>query len=436
MRDTALWTVDDRAWATRVALQSVPAEAGPGAFIGTRAEQALQRLAPRDSGVQRLLARRTWRGWWPLSTGAAAFAAGLLIDQIGASREINLLAPPVWTLVLWNIAVYALLAVQLLRSGAAAGPWRRWLLRRLVRAGGGTSPRAAFAALWARHAGPLMASRLALLLHVAAAALALGLIAGMYLRGLVLAYRAGWASTFLDAAQVQDLLGWLLAPASALSGLTLPPLAAQGASAAPWIHLYAVTVALAVVLPRALLAAAAGFVAWRRARHIELPLTDPYFQRLLRPRAGPSLVAVRPYAKALSASAALGLQALLAAVLGDGVQLRLEPPCAVGDEDAVAPLPPGSSLLLVLLDFGATPEAEAQGRFIQSLHAAAPALPLLLLADEAAFRRRFASMPGRLLERRAAWQGFAQSLGTAIVCADLEQPDAAAQTALQEALRA
>ena len=36
-------------------------------------------------------------------------------------------------------------------------------------------------------------------LHAGAAALALGLVAGLYVRGLVLDYRAGWESTFLDA---------------------------------------------------------------------------------------------------------------------------------------------------------------------------------------------------------------------------------------------
>lgn len=436
----SLWTTEDRAWATRVALQSVPADAGVGPFVAERAAQALQRLAPRDDGVRRLLARPGWNAWWPLVAVSVAFAGGLLVDQIGASQEINLLAPPVWTLVLWNLVVYALLALQALRGAGqgSSGPWRRWLLARLTRRrrrAGSTSPRAAFAVLWARHGGPLMAARLALLLHAAAAALALGVIAGMYLRGLVLAYGAGWGSTFLNDSQVQQVLGWLLAPASVVAGLALPPLAESGASAAPWIHLYAVTLALAVVLPRTLLATAAGLRAWRRARHIALPLADPYFQRLLRPRAGPALVAVRPYAKAPAAGTALGLRTLLAAVLGDGVQLHLDPPCPVGDEDSAAP-PPGSTLLVALFDFSAIPEVEAQGRFMQALHHAAPALPLLMLVDETAFRRRFASMPGRIAERRAAWQGFAKSSGAALVCADLEHPDAAAETALQDALSA
>ena len=53
-----------------------------------------------------------------------------------------------------------------------------------------------------------------LLMHALAAALALGLIGGMYLRGLVFDVRAGWQSTFLDAGSVHAFLATALAPAS------------------------------------------------------------------------------------------------------------------------------------------------------------------------------------------------------------------------------
>ena len=63
-----------------------------------------------------------------------------------------------------------------------------------------------------------MLTRIAALLHVAAAAVAIGLLGSMYLRGLVLDYRAGWQSTFLQADTVQRVLSTLLAPATALTG--------------------------------------------------------------------------------------------------------------------------------------------------------------------------------------------------------------------------
>ena len=157
-----------------------------------------------------------------------------------------------------------------------------------------------FALLWSRHAAPLTGQRVALVLHVAAAALALGLIAGLYLRGLVLDYRIGWESTFIDAPLVETALGMLLGPASALTGITIPEVAplrlAPGvqatASAAPWIHLLAVTLLLVVVLPRSLLALLAYGGARHRARHFNLPLVTPYFEGLhplMRPGLSPQL---------------------------------------------------------------------------------------------------------------------------------------------------
>ena len=51
--------------------------------------------------------------------------------------------------------------------------------------------------------------------------------------------------------------------------------------------------------------------------------------------------------------------------------------------------------------WAATPEDDTHGRFLQALRAAAPEVPLLLLADSAAFDRRFAATPARGAERRA-----------------------------------
>ena len=140
-------------------------------------------------------------------------------------------------------------------------------------------------------------ARAAVMLHLAAAALAAGLIGGMYLRGLVLDYRAGWQSTFLEAPAVHAVLQPLLAPATAVTGIAIPSvdtLAAQrvgpdgrgSADAAPWIHLYAAMLALFVVGPRLLLALVAALQSWWLARRWALPWQDAYFQRLMREHRG------------------------------------------------------------------------------------------------------------------------------------------------------
>ena len=83
-----------------------------------------------------------------------------------------------------------------------------------------------------------------------------------------------------------------------------------------------------------------------------------------------------------------------------------------------------------MFDLTATPEAEAQGRFVQRLQAVADAAPLLAVVDEAAFRQRFGALPERLAERRAAWQRWADGLGVTLMCCDLNQPDPRAAEAV------
>ncbi|MBL8308584.1 MAG: DUF2868 domain-containing protein [Rubrivivax sp.] len=273
----ATWPPEDRAWATRHAVAAVGDGAPPERFVVARAVVALQRLLPRDEAARRWLARRGWHGAWVAVAVVLAFLAGVLADQLGPPQRVNLLAPAVWAVVGWNLLVYLGLLLPLPSLGL-----RDLLARRGLAADDGPG------ALWARHAAPLMTERAALVLHAAAAALGAGLVASFYLRGLVLDYRAGWQSTFLDAAQVQRALGALLSPASALTGIGVPdvaplrlgPGADASASAAPWIHLYATTLALAVVLPRLLLALRAGARAAALAARFPLPLDDPYFEAL------------------------------------------------------------------------------------------------------------------------------------------------------------
>ena len=271
------WSMEDRAWATRQALATVGDSAAPEVFVSARATLALQRLLPRDRTAQRWLARRGWHTAGPWLAVLIGLAAGVGMDQLMPSQRVNLLAPAVWAVVAWNLVVY----LGLLWPGSG-GALQRWL------AAWGTGRAEGATALWLQHAWPLTLKRSAVLLHAAAAALGLGLMAGLYLRGLVLDYRAGWESTFLDAATVQRVLEVLLAPASAVNGIAVPdvaplqlaPGAPARASAAPWIHLYGATLLLAVVLPRAALALWAAARARWLAGHFALPLDTPYFETL------------------------------------------------------------------------------------------------------------------------------------------------------------
>jgi len=423
--ETPLWTREDAAWATRLATQALGPDAPADRLLAERARHALQRLEPRDRAVRRWLERPAWRWPWLLLAVLIGAAAGLGADLLDRHQIVNILAPAAWGVVAWNGVIYALL-LWAARGGARAPGGAGTGLRRALLAwwqrAAGDGPLRTATRRWAELSAPLALERVAALLHVAAAALAGGLIASMYLRGLVLDFRAGWQSTFLDAATVHDLLSRLLAPAVWVTGIAVPdvgtieamrltaPAQVATAGAAPWIHLYAATLVLAVVAPRLLLALwALARAGWRASRFV-LPLTDPAMLREVQAlRRQPSVVQVCPYAQSPGAQAALGLRMLLARELGDDLQLQFAAATAIGDEDAAAQRLAAAAVTLrvLLADLSATPEDDHHGRFVDALKAAAPQTALLLVVDESAYRQRFAAMPERVAERRLVWRQWA-----------------------------
>ena len=423
--ETPLWTREDAAWATRLATQALGPDAPADQLLAERARHALQRLGPRDRGVRRWLERPLWRWLWVPLAALVGAVAGLGADLLDRHQIVNILAPAAWAVVAWNGVIYALLLWSAwggARTPGGAGTGLRRALLAWWQRATGDGPLRSATRRWAELSAPLAIDRVAALLHVAAAALAGGLIGSMYLRGLVLDFRAGWQSTFLDAATVHQVLSQLLAPAVALTGIAVPdagaieamrltaPGQAATAGAAPWIHLYAATLVLAVVAPRLVLALwALARAAWR-ANRVELPLTDPAMLREVQAlRRQPSVVQVCPYAQAPGAQAVLGLRTLLVRELGDDTQLQFAAVTTIGDEDAAAQRLAAATVTLrvLLVDLSATPEDDHHGRFVDALKAAAPQAALLLVVDESAYRQRLASMPERVAERRAAWRQWA-----------------------------
>lgn len=456
------WTDADRAWASRAAAEVVGSEARPATYLARRASLALERLRERYPSIRRALRAVTWRPWVAPALALLAFVVGLATDYLGPSKRVNILAFPLLALLAWNLAVYALIVVRGLwglvsARGRMLGPVARAVARvgRGVPRGaaGRDAPIAAalgaFAADWARAVAGLTAARVARSLHFAAFAFALGAIAGLYVRGLVLEYRAGWESTFLDAEAVHELLAFVLGPASALTGIPIADSAqlevlqfgaGVGGAAAPWIHLYAATVALVVLVPRLALGLGTWLAERRLAARLPLALEEPYFQRLTRPLGRePARIRVIPYSYQLPPQAVLGWQAIAARILGPNVEVSVAPNVAWGGEDQLsAELLPAGPFTLVAVVFGlaATPEAENQGAFVRAVAArAGPESPVIAVVDESTFRRRFAQLPERLEERRAAWRDMLVGHGLTPVLVDLETPDlAAAQADIEAAI--
>ncbi|HEY3633815.1 MAG TPA: DUF2868 domain-containing protein [Caldimonas sp.] len=456
------WTADDRVWADRVALEALGSDAAPAAFVVGRARHALQRLAPRERIVAQWLREPLWRARWIVVVAVLAFGVGVLADHIGNSQRINLLAPPFWGVLLWNAVVYLALVAGLLarlmrRAPRAAGPLLRatrsllQIRRRLpsAPAGGSAVALARFVALWGERGARLALLRAETVLHAGAGALGLGLVAGLYARGLVLDYRAGWESTFLSPGVAHALVTTVLAPAAQLSGIALPDAAAfaalrsahgdtgGGAPAAPWIHLIALTLLLFVVVPRVLLGLFLLARSERIARRFPLPLESPYFQRLLRLQRGAAArLCVFPYGSTPSPQATLAMRAIAAELFGARVAFEVAPTVGfAGEDDALLAADPALTHALALFDASATPEAENQGRFVaRLLSVLPPGAALVAIVDEAAFAERFGALPERMAQRRDAWRAWGDALDIAVVFVELAAAGvAAALPAMQAA---
>lgn len=438
----APWTEADRDWATREALRAEGSQAPPERLIATRAGFALERLATREPAIGAALGATAPNAALAALLLGVVFGIGIALDALGARGRIDILSPPLLALLGWNLAVYLwLLAIAVRRAAlrqprearaarrsgrsldraAGRGGWMRSLLpgdwRRATPAR--LPALARFAADWATHGEALRTSRLVALLHAGAALLALGALASLYLRGLVFEFRAGWDSTFLDAAAGHALAAALYGPASAVSGIALPgadEIAAlrfahgSGENAARWIHLQALTVAGAIIVPRAVLGAVASVRARRLARDFPLPLTDAYYRRLLpRPETGVA-VCVLPYSYRFPEARLGALQLAIEQLTGERVALEVADSVVPGaDDDPAALLPPAAAdaqALVVLFTLSATPEREAHGAFVHALAARhAARTPLRVLVDETDFRSRFGpASEARRAQRRDAWR--------------------------------
>jgi hypothetical protein len=293
-----------------------------------------------------------------------------------------------------------------------------------------------FARDWSVRAAPLYAARASRILHLAAAALALGVIGSLYVRGLAFEYRATWESTFLDAATVRSLLAVAYAPGALMSGIALPDAAHIAAIRAPasenaalWLHLMAATLVAVAIVPRLVLAFGAWLIERHRAAHLGDRLDDPYFARLLRDfQEGPVTVQMVPYSFAVTPAAVAALETLLARALGAGMTLVVAPAVAYGDEDVIASIAHegGRGPLVALFNATATPERETHGRFLTSLvKAAASGHPVLVIVDEAGFNARWRDDHARRQARRQLWRDTCAELRLTPVFVDLAKPDLA-----------
>ena len=446
----SVWSDADRLWAGRIAAETVGEGAGDDAFLAQRAKLVVERIGGRHPRVKALAGGASARAWLTPTLAVIAFVAGAVGVDIGPAHRINLLAPPVLGLLAWNIVVYVALIANALSSATRRerplGPLRRNVVGWLRDIAGPTrkpplpAPLAEaavrFATDWSALAMPLWQRRAARLLHLAAAALAAGAIAGLYVRGIALEFRAAWQSTFLTAHDVANILGVVLAPGSWLTRIPIPDasrLAAigggsAGENAAPWIHLYAATIVLIVIVPRLALAAIAHIGERRLATRFPLAIEQPYFQRLLHAwRQGATRVAALPYSFDVPKASAEGLTRILTRVFQAPVDVEWKPVTPYGADDVPALAADALSAAIVLFSMNATAERENHVAFAAAVAAAAaPRVPCVVIVDTSGFARRFAGNPQRIAGREHAWRTLLADVGVEPAFIELDATDVAA----------
>ncbi len=463
----------DREHATRTVLRSAggaaAGELSPDArsshvlrLLDERAELLFAPLTARYPVFRDILERSRFPGWLTAVVLLAACATGVGLASLDGARRINILAFPFLGVIAWNFAVYAGFGVHAVRGMVGASPrtaaTRGWSAKAITRRLGGLIDQtsrvhaklgevvARYASDWAQAGGPVLATHARRLLHLGAAALALGMIAGLYFRGVVFRYEAGWESTFLGPRAVRAILGIVFGPASALSGIALPATdeaaaalrwtaTGGGGDAAAWIHLIAVTLGLYVVAPRALLAVLARIDGWRWRRATALPDELLGYARgtLGAAQAGQGRgdVIVVPYACEIAVAARATLERWVESEFGRGARIDLRAMSPYGQEDQLRAALVGVGIgnaegLVLLLSLAATPESENHGLAIAAARDATgrarPERALRVVVDESGYASRLAgdaSLAGRIEERRRLWREFARGYGVEAVFVDL-----------------
>jgi hypothetical protein len=355
----------------------------------------------------------SWPGrlphWTPWALAAAAFVLGWWSNELGPHRQISLLSFPLLGLILWNLTV------------CGASLWAEWTSakkkraaaepafpRRMPAADAMAAAGAEFTARAAAWERPRRHARLKWMFHAAAIALALGVVAGMYVRGLAKEYTASWQSTFLNRSHVRALTATVLGPASLVTGIAVPdPLEKDTPQdAAPWIHLWAASAGLFIVVPRLLLANIARLQAQR---------SRPDYNEEF----GSWLELGRALASGQTRNATVlpvhcepepkmrdSLRLILQHLWGVDVRAGFLPPLPYGAEGfSLTPIP---EFLAVMVPLATTPESEIHGALLTSLAGAGPERrQRLLVLDASGFEARFRSLPEypqRLAARRALWE--------------------------------
>ena len=441
-----------RVRARRAATEEALAAGGPPAALAAhRARALLALLMERVSGISGVLRLTRVSQASFLPVGVLALLSGLMTNVAGPERYISLLAFPLLGLILWNFFAYLVLIFSVFRGEGAPesvaeprfGPGRasafyawagEWACARLNAPDPDETAivaRAlpAYLRSWTAEFAPIAALRIRALLHAGAGLAVGGAVLGMYLRGLALEYQATWESTFLDPETVQLLLQVTLGPAAWMLGIALPDVAALeqmrqpggAVMAAPWIHLWALTAGLTVLLPRTVLLLGCLLVAHRRGQDLPVDPLSGSFRVLRGSREGSGFFAeILPYSYTLPQKERDTALELALEVAGHGVSARLGEPLVYGAGTSLRTDGPVPDLVIVVFSLAQSPEREVHGEFLTHLLSLSEGRAVLAVVDRSPWRARFdRTEDARALERERTWDRVIREIGLTAVHLDL-----------------
>ena len=268
-------------------------------FLVLRAQHVLARVAVHHPQLAALQEPRPWQGWLEWLIPLVALVTGVATDAIGNPHRVDLVSLALLGIVVWNVAMYLALFASLFWRKKGARPWLAGVGRWSDGAPGwrrkppdaATQATVRFHMDWFRATQPLHVARIKRVLHLSAAAWALGVIVSLLVRGLVVEYRVGWESTFLGPQQVYEILRVLRVPALlvfrfapfGVDDVAQMRFSAGGGAefGAYWVWMYVALLVSIVILPRLVLATWAAWCETRLSRVLPVDLDSPYFDRVV-----------------------------------------------------------------------------------------------------------------------------------------------------------
>ncbi|MBL9114386.1 MAG: DUF2868 domain-containing protein [Verrucomicrobiaceae bacterium] len=385
-------------------------------FLAARAQWLSRNTSDGVRATAETLHVPTVPSWIPWVIVSVGLMVGYVLTELGKDGKMNLLALPLVSLLVWN-AVVMIAALISEIGGPQTGPG--WLGRWLTWGDRGGLK------TFQDRAVPLVAARAAACgrawLHLGAAALAMGSIAGLYAKGWSTEYRAMWESTLLNTTQVQALCSALFSPAARVFDLEVPisdiPAMQKsvGVPALPWIHLYAGTLLLFIVLPRLALALISSLRGSSRLTAVWNGMGwDQYEKRLKRAASAiAEHVWMVPHGWRAQDEQRDRWSLAVEDEIGAAVQTEYVPVPPGGEDEFVEKWQGQDGSIVVVFNAAATPEKEVQGRLLAELKAKFASGRVFALLDTALLhQRRHGSLEGRI-------QLWKEMLGTKlIVCGE------------------